>query len=152
MGYTPTTWNTGDTITASALNKMEQGIADGGGALFTTYDASISKLDKTVQEIYDALESGTPVYVIYKYGSISTDFISHSYYAPIIKIYTYDNTDIIRIVATWTHQSGISSGDGSYLHAPSVVLFSANSLDDYPTFLRRVQVKSSSLESVQNIY
>lgn len=31
MGYTPTTWNTGDTITASALNKIEQGIADGGG-------------------------------------------------------------------------------------------------------------------------
>lgn len=31
MSYTPTTWNTGDTITASALNKMEQGIADGGG-------------------------------------------------------------------------------------------------------------------------
>lgn len=31
MAYTPTTWNTGDTITASALNKMEQGIAEGGG-------------------------------------------------------------------------------------------------------------------------
>lgn len=31
MSYTPTTWTTGDTITASALNKIEQGIADGGG-------------------------------------------------------------------------------------------------------------------------
>lgn len=31
MAYTPTTWTTGDTITASALNKIEQGIADGGG-------------------------------------------------------------------------------------------------------------------------
>ena len=31
MAYTPTTWNTGDTITASALNKMEQGIVEGGG-------------------------------------------------------------------------------------------------------------------------
>lgn len=30
MAYTPTTWNTGDTITASAMNKIEQGIADGG--------------------------------------------------------------------------------------------------------------------------
>lgn len=31
MSYTPTTWNTGDTITPSALNKIEQGIAEGGG-------------------------------------------------------------------------------------------------------------------------
>lgn len=38
MSYTPTTWNTGDTITASALNKMEQGIAEGGGA---SWDAVI---------------------------------------------------------------------------------------------------------------
>ena len=32
MSYTPTTWVNGDTITAAKLNKMEQGIADGGGA------------------------------------------------------------------------------------------------------------------------
>ena len=31
MSYTPTTWNTGDTITPSALNKIENGIADAGG-------------------------------------------------------------------------------------------------------------------------
>lgn len=31
MSYTPTTWNTGDTITASALNKIENGIANAGG-------------------------------------------------------------------------------------------------------------------------
>ena len=31
MSYTPTTWATGDTITAAALNKMEQGIASAGG-------------------------------------------------------------------------------------------------------------------------
>ena len=30
MSYTPTTWNTGDTITASAMNKIEQGIANAG--------------------------------------------------------------------------------------------------------------------------
>ena len=29
MSYTPTTWTTGDTITASAMNKIEQGIANG---------------------------------------------------------------------------------------------------------------------------
>lgn len=31
MSYTPTNWNTGDTITAAAMNKIENGIADAGG-------------------------------------------------------------------------------------------------------------------------
>lgn len=31
MAYTPTTWNTGDTITATAMNKIENGIANAGG-------------------------------------------------------------------------------------------------------------------------
>ena len=30
MSYTPTTWTTGDTVTASALNKIENGIANAG--------------------------------------------------------------------------------------------------------------------------
>lgn len=30
MAYTPTTWTTGDTITASAMNKIENGIAGAG--------------------------------------------------------------------------------------------------------------------------
>lgn len=38
MSYTPTTWSTGDTITATALNKMENGIANAGGG----YDALIN--------------------------------------------------------------------------------------------------------------
>lgn len=39
MSYTPTSWTTGDTITASALNKIEQGIANagsGGGGSFAS--------------------------------------------------------------------------------------------------------------------
>lgn len=31
MAYTPTTWTTGDTITATAMNKIENGIAGAGG-------------------------------------------------------------------------------------------------------------------------
>ena len=38
MSYTPTNWNTGDTITASALNKIENGIANAGGG---GYDAEV---------------------------------------------------------------------------------------------------------------
>lgn len=37
MSYSPTTWTTGDKITASALNHMEQGIADSGSG----YDAEV---------------------------------------------------------------------------------------------------------------
>ena len=31
MAYTPTTWNTGDDVTATKLNKIENGIANAGG-------------------------------------------------------------------------------------------------------------------------
>lgn len=31
MAYNPTTWTTGDTITATAMNKIENGIANAGG-------------------------------------------------------------------------------------------------------------------------
>lgn len=32
MSYTPTNWSAGDTVTSAKLNKMEQGIANAGGA------------------------------------------------------------------------------------------------------------------------
>ena len=32
MAYEPTVWQAGDTITSARLNKLEQGVADGGGA------------------------------------------------------------------------------------------------------------------------
>ena len=34
MAYEPTQWQDGDTITTVRLNKMEQGIADGGNGAF----------------------------------------------------------------------------------------------------------------------
>ena len=37
MGYTPTTWVSGDTVTAAKLNKMEQGIASSGGSATILY-------------------------------------------------------------------------------------------------------------------
>lgn len=55
MAYTPTTWATGDTITAALLNKMEGGIADagGGGGILVATDTE-GTLDKTWQEIFNA--------------------------------------------------------------------------------------------------
>ena len=68
MAYTPKTWQCGETIMADDLNHMEQGIAQGGGSepLFVgmrTVDSDTA-LDKTWQEIYDAMNANRPAYVV----------------------------------------------------------------------------------------
>lgn len=50
MSYSPTTWESGDTITSAKLNKMEQGIANAGTLIV---HANNGTLDKTWQEIHD---------------------------------------------------------------------------------------------------
>lgn len=58
MSYTPTTWNTGDTITASALNKIENGIANagGGGTAWVTLSASgYGSASHTFAQVFYAL-------------------------------------------------------------------------------------------------
>lgn len=62
MAYTKHEWTTGETITATNLNHMEDGIASAGGVMVvnSTFDANVGGdvLDKTWQEIYDAVISG----------------------------------------------------------------------------------------------
>jgi len=49
MAYTPTTWKTGDKVTAEKLNKIEQGIADaeqsGGNGIYTVVISMIHNPD-----------------------------------------------------------------------------------------------------------
>lgn len=138
MSYTPTTWVTGDTVTATKLNKLEQGVANAGSALIctATYSSSISVpdyvLDKTVQEIYDALLSGTPAYIKFQYGVLGTDYTSHLFLAPIIKIYSYATTDVIKILASRPYNTGGDKNNYGYIHSPSIIAFSASSMSDYP--------------------
>lgn len=54
MAYTPTEWQTGDIITATKLNNMEQGIANAGILKVSVTDANVLTLDKTWQEIFSA--------------------------------------------------------------------------------------------------
>lgn len=57
MSYTPTTWHGGDVLSAEAMNKIENGIANAGsGALEVQVsgDENGAVMDKTWQEIYDA--------------------------------------------------------------------------------------------------
>lgn len=53
MAYEPTVWKSGDVVTSAKLNKLEQGVASGGGVL-TVHEGEGKVLDKTWQEIYDA--------------------------------------------------------------------------------------------------
>lgn len=69
MAYTPTNWKTGDVVTAEKMNKLEQGVAQGGGGCMRVSvtrvgdgDSGTMTLDKTYAEMVDAIESGTFVY------------------------------------------------------------------------------------------
>lgn len=60
MAYEPTNWKTGDVVTSEKLNKIEQGIAGGGGVLVAHYtvEGTTLTLDKTYAELLEASESG----------------------------------------------------------------------------------------------
>ena len=66
MSYTPTVWASGDIVTSTKLNKLENGVASaggGGGAFIVHMNAKSGALDKTWQEIHDAALTGI-VYVV----------------------------------------------------------------------------------------
>lgn len=147
MTYTPTEWETGDTITAAGLNKIEQGIANAGSALICTLsynsDLGAQALDKTLQEIYDAYISGVPVYIKYIYGTLGPsgtgDYESDARLAPITYIYGYNYMDAIRICASWPYNIGAKGGKG-FLRSPGVLNLSASSMSDYPQWYSTVYV------------
>lgn len=67
MGYEPTNWQAGDTVTSAKLNKIEQGIANGGirivhtidtGEIDETTDNSIIRLDITPNDLKNMLNNG----------------------------------------------------------------------------------------------
>lgn len=143
MSYTPTTWATGDTITASAMNKIENGIANAGSALVVQASNvdDILTCDHTVQEIYDAMTSGTPVYMAWTYGTFGTDYTSHTYFAPVVQIYAYGYTGVIRVCVSVAQNRTVADAD--YALTPAIALFEASSVNDYPTYYRAVYPQTS---------
>lgn len=143
MSYTPTTWATGDTITATAMNKIENGIANAGSALVVQASTVNDTLvcDHTVQEIYDAMTSGTPVYMAWTYGTLGTDYMSQTYFAPVVQIYTYNTTNTIRVCASVAQNHNVVGAD--FALTPAITLFQASSVNDYPTFYRTVYPETS---------
>ena len=61
MSYTPTTWTTGDTITATAMNKIENGIANAGGAL-SEYTYTSGTLNGSYNDLKADFLAGKTVY------------------------------------------------------------------------------------------
>lgn len=67
MAYEPTEWEAGMKVTASRLNKIEQGIVDAGGVMIVHENEDTSTLDKTFAEIRNALAVGTIVIFLQAY-------------------------------------------------------------------------------------
>lgn len=65
MSYTPTNWQTGDTITAEKLNNMEDGIEKASNPFIVTLTPTAldysGTMDKTVGEINAAYEAGKDI-------------------------------------------------------------------------------------------
>ena len=77
MSYTPTSWSTGDTITAAAMNKIENGIANAGATTITvpltntgvSYESPSGSGDLSWNDIAAAFENGTIVRLVYESGN-----------------------------------------------------------------------------------
>ena len=64
MSYTPTTWTTGDTITATKLNKIENGIASAGGGVSGLCTDTSDTLDKSYNDIDAMITAGVLPFLI----------------------------------------------------------------------------------------
>lgn len=82
MSYTPTTWQTGDTITAAGLNKIEQGIANSGGGGLVTYENA--ELDKNFNELKAMADAG--IMPIFGYEFVEDETIYAYYHLSFLKI------------------------------------------------------------------
>lgn len=103
MAYTKNTWVTGDIVTSAKLNHMEDGIASSAVMVvrinFTTDGShNVYTLDKTWQEIYDAIDSGLFCFLLeggegsfYQYGIDGVEVVDDVYYVnSLIRAYQTD--------------------------------------------------------------
>jgi hypothetical protein len=135
MSYTPTTWTTGDTITASAMNKIENGIANAGNAMIVTgsYVNGNYTLDKTIQELYEATLAGIPVYHVYTYGTWGTNAWTENNLCYMYTVFQY-NSSTYRVA--FTRMIGVS---GDYYPKLGSAVFGASSTDSYPIWLGTIE-------------
>lgn len=143
MAYTPTNWSTGDTVTATKLNKMEAGIASGGNSLVLTIGSN-SALSATAAEIIDAINEGTLVYLHCAYGS-GESMVQWCKHIRIVGWYRYQNSQY-RFYAPNPLDIGAVSGVDGDSFEPAVALFTANSLNGYPTFTGSIAYNANKMK------
>ena len=75
MSYEPTNWKTGDVVTSAKLNKLENAVAGAGGVLVVNINNQSGALDKTWQEIHDALMAGYYVSIPFTEGASTSQIL-----------------------------------------------------------------------------
>lgn len=150
MAYTPTTWATGDTITAAKLNKLEQGVANSGSYLMVELTTSEGTADHTFAEIFEALRAGTPVYLHYPPtggADWQEEYVTHTDVMPVLQAYKYDNA--YRVYASTSRSSSVDNVN--LVGLPAIYVMDAASPSSYPVFLRIVYPTSTYCTANENI-
>ena len=85
MSYIPTEWKTGDIVTAEKLNKLEEGVASGGGGggvlrITMTQVEDVAYLDKTYEDITTALNQGIWPVCFFAEGNDTSVFTVTEFY------------------------------------------------------------------------
>lgn len=110
MSYTPTNWVTGDTVTATKLNKIEQGIAEAVGGKYDVYDFVISQVDNGTpviekgvwSDIYDLLQAKENVVGLYCWNSTPDEVHNTaSMFIPLTYCRYYSSADSIIVSAPY---------------------------------------------------
>ena len=120
MSYSPTNWQTGDTVTAEKLNNMETGIENAANAFIVTLTPTAldysGVMDKTLAEIHEAYMANKRIFFkVVAQGvvniapcSLQTHFSGYEY--PAYSAYLIDSTNNIIIYA---YVPGATVGTGN---------------------------------------
>ncbi len=116
MAYTKNTWNTGDIVSSQKLNHMEDGIADAGGIM--VINNTDNTLDKTWQEVYDAISQGSLVMLQDRDTTSPEEYGILTYF--VTQVFLEDNEYSVKLASVYG-ENIVTMG------------FTANNADDYPT-------------------
>ena len=110
MSYTPTTWQTGDTVTATKLNNMETGIGNAANPFIVTLTPTAldysGTMDCTVADIYAAYQAEKKI--VFRVFTGAGDYLEadatmrvaeSSYTYPMFIVLILDNTQDVLICA-----------------------------------------------------
>lgn len=130
MTYTKNTWANGDVITAAKLNNIENGIAAAGGSLVVHMDVN-NTLDKTWQEIHDALASGARVVTPLTWYEGDADYDGWSA-THVEQVFFYMTTEFFDGETTTYMATGARVGEQQDYLIGNPLVYDATSANGYP--------------------